>query len=79
MILFLRAARAGAAADGTSANIDKYAAQKFDALKEYGEKHPNIKWGFIRSLGAQLYISDTIWDKDLINHNVWKPIKEIMK
>ena len=71
--------KGGAAADGTSANIDTYAAQKFDALKEYGEKHPKIKWGFVRNLGAQLYISITEWDENLFNHDVWRPIKSVIK
>lgn len=71
--------KGGAAADGTSTNIDTYAAQKFDALKEYGEKHSNIKWGFVRNLGAQLYISNTVWDENLMNHDVWKPIKSIFE
>lgn len=70
--------KGGAAADGTSANIDKYAAQKFDALREYGEKYPKIKWGFVRNLGAQLFISNTVWDEDLNNHSVWKPIKDVI-
>lgn len=67
--------KGGAAADGTSANIDKYAAQKFEALKEYGEKHPSVHWGFVRNLGAQLFISNTVWDEDLSNQAVWKQIK----
>ena len=71
--------KGGALADGTSANIDKYAAQKFEALKEYGEKHPNIHWGFVRNLGGQSYISNTEWDENLFNQSVWKPIKEIIK
>ncbi len=70
--------KGGAAADGTSANIDKYAAQKFEALKEYGEKHPNVHWGFVRNLGAQLFISNTEWDEDLSNQAVWKKIKDVM-
>ena len=32
-------------AEGTSNNIDKYASRKFDALKEYATRHPEIKWG----------------------------------
>ena len=67
--------KGGTAADGTSANIDKYAAQKFEALKEYGVKHPEIRWGFVRNLGAQLFISNTVWDEDLSNQAVWKQIK----
>lgn len=71
--------KGGMTADGVSANIDKYAPQKFEALKEYGEKHPDIHWGFVRNLGAQLYISNTEWDENLSNQSVWKPIKDILR
>lgn len=70
--------KGGAAADGTSANIDKHAAQKFHALKEYGENHPDVKWGFVRNQGAQLYISNSEWDEDLSNRAVWRPIKDLL-
>ncbi len=70
--------KGGAAPDGTSANIDNYAAQKFDALREYGEQNPKIKWGFVRNFGVQLYVSNTIWDEDLFNQDVWKPIKDVI-
>ncbi len=70
--------KGGAGADGSSQNIDKYAAQKFDALKEYGQQHPDIKWGFVRNIGAKLLISTTEWDENLLNDNVWKPIAEVM-
>lgn len=72
-------AKGGAAPDGTSANRDTYAKEKFDALKEYGEKHPKIKWGFVRNSGVQLLISNTEWDENLFNHSVWVPIKNVLK
>ena len=65
-------------ADGTSNNIDGYAEKKFEALKEYGELYPEIKWGFVRAVGTQLYISNTIWTEDMTNHNVWKPIEAVI-
>lgn len=71
--------KGGAAADGTTQNIDKYAAQKFAALKKYGAEHPDIKWGFVRNLGIQLFISTTTWDEDLFNHAVWKPIGTVVQ
>lgn len=71
--------KGGAAADGISLNIDKYASQKLDALREYGDNHKSIKWGFVRNIGAQLYISNTVWDEDLSNSEVWKQIGEILK
>ena len=68
-------AKGGMSADGSSNNIDRYAERKFSALKEYGERHPEIKWGFVRAVGTQLYLSNTIWTEDMTNRNVWKPIE----
>ena len=68
-------AKGGMLADGTSNNIDGYAEKKFEALKEYGERHPEIKWGFVRAVGTQLYLSNTVWSEDMTNRNVWKPIE----
>ena len=68
-------AKGGMTADGSSNNIDKYAPRKFDALKEYASRHPEIKWGFVRAVGQQIYLSNTIWTEDVTNRNVWKPIE----
>ena len=68
-------AKGGLTADGESNNIDQYAKNKFDALKKYAEKHPNVHWGFVRAVGNQLYMSNTEWDEDVTNRNVWKPIE----
>lgn len=68
-------AKGGLTADGQSNNIDHYAKNKFEALKTYGKKYPEIKWGFVRAVGSQLYLSNTIWDEDVTNTNVWKPIE----
>ena len=68
-------AKGGMTADGSSNNIDTYANRKFEALKEYGERHPEIKWGFVRAVGTQLYLSNTVWEENVTNRNVWKPIE----
>lgn len=68
-------AKGGMTADGESNNVDKYAPRKFDALKEYASRHPEIKWGFVRAVGTQIYLSNTIWAEDVTNRNVWKPIE----
>jgi len=68
-------AKGGMSSDGTSRNIDSYAKNKFDALKAYAEKHPEIKWGFVRAIGTQLYLSNTEWSEDMTNRNIWKPIE----
>lgn len=68
-------AKGGMTDDGSSNNIDSYAKNKFEALKEYASRHPEIKWGFVRAIGGQLYLSNTIWSEDMTNHNIWKPIE----
>lgn len=72
-------AKGGMNADGESNNIDRYAGRKFTALKEYGERHPEIKWGFVRAAGTQLYISNTEWKEDVTDGNVWKPIEMFIR
>ena len=69
-------AKGGIKADGESNNVDKYAKNKLDALKEYGERHTDIHWGFIRAVGKQIFLTNTIWDEDVTNSDVWKPIQE---
>lgn len=64
--------------DGSSNNIDKYAGKKFEALKEYAQRHPELKWGFVRAVGTQLYISNTEWTEDVTNAEVWKPIEVVI-
>ena len=66
-------------ASGDSENRDNHASSKLDALRAYGEQHSNIKWGFVRNFGNQLYISNTVWDEALLNRSVWKPIGEVIK
>ena len=68
-------AKGGMSADGASNNIDKYARHKFEALREYASRHPELKWGFVRAVGAQLYLSNTSWSEDVANRNIWKPIE----
>lgn len=73
--LWIIEAKGGMLADGTSNNVDKYAEKKFNALKDYAEEHPDINWGFVRAIGTQLYLSNTVWTEDMTNRNVWKPIE----
>lgn len=68
-------AKGGMTADGSSNNIDGYAEKKFNALKAYAERVGGFKWGFVRAVGTQLYLSNTIWSEDMTNRNVWKPIE----
>lgn len=71
-------AKGGMKADGTSNNVDKYAPNKFEALKEYASRHPEIKWGFVRAIGDQIYLSNTSWKED-VKSKVWRPIENFIK
>ena len=55
--------KGGMTADGSSNNIDKYAFCNFDALKEGDSRHSEIKWGFVRVEGTQIYLSNTEWSE----------------
>lgn len=68
-------AKGGMTADGESNNIDAMASKKFEGLKEYASRHTNLHWGFVRAVGQQLYLSNTSWDEDVTNLNIWKPIE----
>ena len=72
-------AKGGMTSDGDSNNIDSYANRKFEALKEYAENHDEIKWGFVRAVGAQLFMSNTEWVEDVTKKDVWKPIDELIQ
>lgn len=71
-------AKGGMTADGSSNNVDRYAGRKFEALKGYGSRHPEVKWGFVRAVGTQLYLSNTVWSEDVTNQNVWKAIEQFI-
>lgn len=71
-------AKGGMTTDGSSNNIDGYAEKKFEALKAYAERVGGFKWGFVRAVGGQLYLSNTVWTDDMTNRNVWKPIEGYM-
>ena len=82
MIAFLESLKEShsddASIQGSSNNIDKYAGKKFEALKEYCSRHPELHWGFVRAVGTQLYISNTVWTEDMTNEKVWKPIEKLL-
>lgn len=73
--IWLIEAKGGMTADGESNNIDSYAPRKFEALKRYAAEHTEIKWGFVRAVGTQIYLSNTEWCEDVTNSNIWKPIE----
>ena len=72
-------AKGGVTADDDSNNIDKYAKNKFEALKDYGKRYPNVKWGFVRAVGNQLYLSNTEWTENMADRRNWLPIEVFIK
>lgn len=72
-------AKGGMTSDGLSNNVDPYAGRKFDALKDYTSRNPATMWGFVRAVGTEIYLSNTIWAEDVTNDAVWKPINTIIQ
>lgn len=69
-------AKGGENREGQSNNIDKKVLNKFESFKQYADRHHEIKWGFVRALNDDLYVSNTEWKEDMSDENVWKPIYE---
>lgn len=65
---------------GKNSDIDDYSAVKFSALKDYIDNFSKEKrFAFIRPNGTRLVYSDTEYDKDLNNHDVWRAIEELFE
>jgi type III restriction enzyme len=73
--------KGGQKADGETENIDLYAKNKFDALKDYVSKAniSNLHFGFVRYMGSQLYLSNTEWVDDLNDRSHWLPIEDFIR
>ena len=65
--------------DGKSNNIEAYAKNKFEALKEYCSRYQNLKWGFVRAVDDKIFISNTEWVEDVTDRRYWKSIKEVIR
>ena len=74
-------AKGGQEADGTTENRDNYAPNKFEALKNYilEQNNVNLKFGFVRLMGIQLYLSNTEWKEDLTYRSCWLPIEVFIR
>lgn len=60
-----------------SQNIDPMSLIKFDAFKKYVEqRHPELKWGFVRDIGDQLFLNNTEWTETIASSENWVPIEE---
>ena len=69
--------KGGEDSQGNSKNIDIEVENKYEVLKKYARNH-NLKWGFVRDIGQELYISNAEnYIDDMKNEN-WINIKELL-
>lgn len=67
--------KGGETAGGQSKNIDIQVKNKFDAFKEYAERH-NLHWGFVRDKNERLKINNTQYVESLQDEN-WLAIEKV--
>ena len=60
---------------GKSKNIDIQIGNKFNAFKQYADKH-NLNWGFVRDKDNRLYINNTEFAVDMADEH-WQYIDEV--
>lgn len=65
----------GGESKGKDKNIDLQIENKFNAFKEYAEKH-ELHWGFVRDKDNKLYINNTEYVSDMNSDN-WQPIGDV--
>lgn len=65
---------------GKNSDIDDYSRAKFEAVKDYVKTFAkDKKFAFIRPVGNRLVYSNTEYDKDLNNHDIWRAIDELFE
>lgn len=69
--------KGGEDAYGNSKNIDIKIENKYESLKSYAEKY-NLKWGFIRDIEDDIFISFADEYKDDMKDKSWINVKEIL-
>ena len=68
----------GGERSGHSDNIDSMSPIKFDAFKKYVEqRHPEIKWGFVRDIGETLFFNNTEWTEAIAGNDEWVSLATI--
>lgn len=60
---------------GKSKNTDIQIGNKFNAFKQYADKH-NLNWGFVRDKDNRLYINNTEFAVDMADEH-WQDIDEV--
>lgn len=65
---------------GKNADIDDYSKAKFEAAKVYVENFAkDKKFAFVRPDRSRLVYSNTEYDKDLSNHDIWRAIEDLFE
>lgn len=62
---------------GNSKNIDIKIENKYEALKTYAQKY-NLKWGFIRDIEDQIYMSCADEYKEDMKDESWVNVKFVL-
>ncbi len=63
----------GGESKGRDKNIDRQIENKFNAFKNYAEKH-ELHWGFVRDKDNRLYINNTVFAEDMSDEH-WTAIE----
>ena len=66
----------GGESKGKDKNIDIQIANKFNAFRNYAEKH-HLHWGFVRDKDNRLYINHTQFAVSMADDH-WRPIEEAL-
>ena len=74
--IYIIEAKGGEKIDGSSLNIDKKSANKFEAFKQYAQKYPDINWGFVRNFDEQLYFNNKNFVESMLDPN-WELLNKI--
>ena len=69
--------KGGEDAYGNSKNIDIKIENKYESLKSYADKY-NLKWGFIRDIENEIFISFADEYKDDMKNKNWINVKEVL-
>lgn len=74
--IYIIETKGGETSTGQDKNIDPYAPAKYEALKDYANRH-NVKWAFVRDFNEKLwYLNEGEWIDEMTDGD-WKEIDEL--
>ena len=74
--IWLIETKGGEDAQGKDKNIDDHAGVKFDALKQFCQKH-HYHFGFVRDKDGELYLNNETYSESM-NDECWQAIKKVI-